>query len=77
MSGRRTFLIQGVLVLGGISAGTFTPLEAAMNVRGRREFLKAVSPATGTAGATGAQDPLVGFGWEIVNINNNGADVFF
>src|ERR1700726_2111004 len=49
MSGRRTFLIQGDLVLGGISAGTFTPLETAMNVRGRREFLKAVSPATGTA----------------------------
>gem|GEM_PF-2002272 len=76
MSDRRTFLIEGVLVLGGISAGTFTPLEAAMNVRGRREFLTAVSPAVGAAGAA-AQDPVVGFGWEIVNINNNGADVFF
>jgi hypothetical protein len=77
MSDRRTFLIQGVLVLSGISAGTFTPLEAAMNVRGRREFLTAMSPAVAAAGATVAQDPVAGFGWEIVNINNNGADVFF
>jgi hypothetical protein len=77
MSDRRTFLIQGVLVLSGISAGTFTPLEAAMNVRGRREFLTAVSPTVAATGATLPQDPVVGFGWEIVNINNNGADVFF
>jgi hypothetical protein len=77
MSDRRTFLIQGVLVLSGISAGTFTPLEAAMKVRGRREFLTAVSPAVAVTGATVAQDPVAGFGWEIVNINNNGADVFF
>jgi hypothetical protein len=77
MADRRTFLIQGVLALGGISAGTFTPLEAAMNVRGRREFLTAVSPIAGTVGAVASGDPVAGFGWEIVNINNNGADVFF
>lgn len=45
-----------------------------MKVRGRREFLTAVSPVSGAA-ASG--DPVAGFGWEIVNINNNGADVFF
>jgi hypothetical protein len=74
MADRRTFLIQGVLALGGITAGTFTPWEAAMNVRGRRAFLTAVSPAPG---AVVSGDPLAGFGWEIVNIYNNGADVFF
>jgi hypothetical protein len=74
MSDRRTFLTQGALVLAGITAGTFTPLEAAMNARGRREFLKAVAPVQG---APAGQDPVVGFGWEIVNINNNGADVYF
>ncbi len=74
MSDRRTFLIQGALVLAGVTAGTFTPLEAVMNVKGRREFLNAVSPVSG---ATASKDPVVGFGWEIVNVNNNGADVYF
>jgi len=59
MSDRRTFLAQGALVLAGITAGTITPLEAAMNVKGRREFLKAVSPVSGAASG----DPVVGFGW--------------
>lgn len=74
MPDRRTFLTQGVLVLAGITAGTLTPLEAKMSIRARREFLKAVSPVAGT-GQSG--DPAVGFGWEISNIDNNGADVFF
>jgi hypothetical protein len=74
MSDRRTFLTQGVLVLAGITAGTLTPLGAEMSMRARREFLKAVSPVAG-AGQSG--DPTVGFGWEISNIDNNGADVFF
>jgi hypothetical protein len=74
MADRRTFLTQGALVLAGITAGTFTPLEAAMNAKGRREFLKAVSPVPGAAQSG---DPVVGFGWEVVNIDNNGADIFF
>lgn len=45
-----------------------------MNIKGRRDFLKAVSPVSGSA-AKG--DPIVGFGWEVSNIDNNGADVFF
>jgi hypothetical protein len=45
-----------------------------MSTRGRREFLKEISPVPG---ATQSGDPVVGFGWEIVNIDNNGADVFF
>lgn len=45
-----------------------------MSMRARREFLKAVSPVAGS-GQSG--DPVVGFGWEISNIDNNGADVFF
>ena len=45
-----------------------------MNVRGRREFLKAIAPLPGAAPSG---DPVVGFGWEVSNIDNNGADVFF
>jgi hypothetical protein len=71
---RRTFLAEGALVLAGITAGTVTSAEGMMNTRGRREFLHAISPVPG---ATQAGDPVVGFGWEIVNIDNNGADVFF
>src|SRR5579864_7499030 len=74
MTERRTFLIQGALVLAGITAGTLTPLEAVMNAKGRREFLKAVSPV---AGADPSKDPVAGFGWEIDNVDNNGADVYF
>jgi hypothetical protein len=71
-SDRRTFLAQGALVLAGITAGTLTPMEAMMNTK-RREFLKQISPVP----AAQSGDPVVGFGWEIVNIDNNGADVFF
>jgi hypothetical protein len=71
---RRTFLAEGVLVLARVTAGTVTSAEAMMNTRGRREFLKTISPVPG---ATQSGDPVVGFGWEIVNIDNNGADVFF
>ena len=62
---RRTFLADGVLVLVGITAGTVTSTEAMMNSTRRREFLKAISPVPG---ATQSGDPVVGFGWEIVNI---------
>jgi hypothetical protein len=72
-SDRRTFLAQGALVLAGITAGTLKPMEAMMNTK-RREFLKQVAPVPGAAQSG---DPVVGFGWEIVNIDNNGADVFF
>ena len=44
-----------------------------MNTK-RREFLKQIAPVPGAAQSG---DPAVGFGWEIVNIDNNGADVFF
>src|SRR5580692_11474923 len=71
---RRTFLADGVLVLAGITAGTVTSTEAMMSTTRRREFLKTISPVPG---ATQSGDPVMGFGWEIVNIDNNGADVFF
>jgi hypothetical protein len=71
---RRTFLAEGALVLAGSTAGTLTSAEAMMSTRGRREFLKEISPVPGV---TQSGDPVVGFGWEIVNIDNNGADVFF
>lgn len=61
-------------MLAGVTAGTLTPMEAIMNAKGRREFLRRISPVPG-AGQSG--DPAMGFGWEIVNIDNNGADVFF
>jgi hypothetical protein len=70
---RRTFLIHSALALAGITAGTFTPLEAIVNVRSKREFLQVGS----TAPAVAAQDLVAGFGWEINDINNNGADIFF
>lgn len=72
-SDRRTFLAQGALLLAGITAGTLKPMGAMMNTK-RREFLKQISPVPGAAQSG---DPVVGFGWEINNIDDNGADVFF
>jgi hypothetical protein len=72
MSDRRTFLIRSALALAGVTAGTFTPLEAMMNVRTKELFpqVGAISPASGA-------QQFAGFGWEISNINNNGADLYF
>src|SRR5579863_1769407 len=72
MSDRRTFLIRSALALAGITAGKLTPLEAMMNVRTKELFpqVGAISPASGA-------QQFAGFGWEISNINNNGADLYF
>ena len=73
MSERRTFLIRSSLALAGITAGIFTPLEAMMSVKTKQMF-----PLAGSAlpqVSSGAQ--VAGFGWEISDINNNGADLYF
>jgi hypothetical protein len=67
------FLIRSALALAGITAGTFTPLEAMMNVKSTRIFPQVGSPVP----ASSSQEQLAGFGWEIDNINNNGADLYF
>jgi hypothetical protein len=56
METRRGFLKTGSIVLGALTAGAVTPLNAA-------------------TGATGSK--VAGFGWEIGNLHNNGANVFF
>jgi len=78
MSDRRTFLIQSAVALAGITAGTFTPLEAmaTMNARTRQLFPQVGSPVSPSS-ATSLQEQVAGFGWEINDINNNGADVYF
>jgi hypothetical protein len=56
MKTRRGFLKSGSLVLGALTAGTVTPVNATTTVDGSK---------------------IAGFGWEIGNIANNGANVFF
>src|SRR5262245_15966766 len=56
MKTRRGFLKSGSLVLGALTAGTVTPVNATTTVTGSK---------------------IAGFGWEIGNIANNGANVFF
>jgi hypothetical protein len=56
MNTRRGFLKSGGLVLGALTAGTVTPVDATTTVTGSK---------------------IAGFGWEIGNIANNGATVFF
>jgi hypothetical protein len=56
METRRGFLKSGSIVLGALTAGAVTSLNA-------------------TTSGTGSK--VAGFGWEIGNLNNNGANVFF
>jgi len=72
MSDRRTFLIRSTLALAGVTTGTFTPLEAMMNARTKELF-----PQVGMPAASSGPQQLAGFGWEISDINNNGADLYF
>ena len=72
MSDRRTFLIRSALALAGITAGTLTPLEAIMNVRTKQLF-----PQVGAVSTASGPEHIAGFGWEISDINNNGADLYF
>lgn len=56
METRRGFLKSGSIVLGALTAGAVTPLNATTSVTGSK---------------------VAGFGWEINNLQNNGANVFF
>ena len=56
MKTRRGFLKSGSIVLGALTAGTVTPVNATTTVTGSK---------------------IAGFGWEIGNLGNNGANVFF
>jgi hypothetical protein len=56
MATRRGFLKSGSIVLGALTAGTVTPVNATTTVTGSK---------------------IAGFGWEISNLDNNGANVFF
>lgn len=65
--------------------------ELVMNESSRRGFLKSGSLVLGTVGAgtvsvvrptlanaaTKGADPVAGFGWEVTNFHNNGADIYF
>jgi hypothetical protein len=57
---RRSFVSSG-LVLAGVAAGTVTGLNSAA----------ALDDSTGQANPR-----LASFGWEVTNLNNNGADIF-
>ena len=56
MATRRGFLKSGSIVLGALTAGTVTPVNATTTV---------------------TESKIAGFGWEIGNLGNNGANVFF
>ena len=56
MATRRGFLKSGSIVLGALTAGTVTPVNATTTVN---------------------ESKIAGFGWEIGNLDNNGANVFF
>jgi hypothetical protein len=53
---RRGFLKSGSIVLGALTAGTVTPVNATTTV---------------------TESKIAGFGWEIGNLDNNGANVSF
>jgi len=53
---RRGFLKSGSIVLGALTAGTLTPINATTTV---------------------TESKIAGFGWEIGNLDNNGANVSF
>ena len=56
MATRRGFLKSGSIVLGALTAGTVTPVNATTTV---------------------TESKIAGFGWEIGNLDNNGANVSF
>ncbi len=56
MATRRGFLKSGSIVLGALTAGTVTPVNATTTV---------------------TESKIAGFGWEIGNLDNNGANVYF
>ena len=56
MATRRGFLKSGSIVLGALTAGTLTPINATTTV---------------------TESKIAGFGWEIGNLDNNGANVSF
>jgi hypothetical protein len=56
MTTRGGFLKSGSIVLGALTAGTVTPVNATTTV---------------------TESKIAGFGWEIGNLDNNGANVFF
>jgi len=56
METRRGFLKSGSIVLGALTAGAVTPINATTSVTGSK---------------------IAGFGWEIGNLDNNGANVYF
>ena len=56
MATRRGFLKSGSIVLGALTAGTLTPINATTTV---------------------TESKIAGFGWEIGNLDNNGANVYF
>jgi len=60
---RREFLRRSSVVLGTVAAGSVAMVNP--------------SPVRGAGMPTGRIDPVVGFGWEITNLDNNGADVYF
>lgn len=59
--GRRAFVSGSGFALAGIAAGTITGLSS--------------SAAGQTSEASGVQ--VASFGWEVTNLDNNGADVYF
>lgn len=60
--GRRAFVSGSGLVLAGVAAGTVTGLS---------------SSAASDAANSQAGPKFAGFGWEVTNLDNNGADVYF
>ena len=56
MATRRGFLKTGSIVLGALTAGTVTPVNAITTVN---------------------ESKIAGFGWEITDLDNNGANVSF
>jgi hypothetical protein len=65
---RREFLLGSGLALGALTAGTLTHAPAA---------LASSEAHAGSEPATTTTLKSAGFGWEITNVNNNGADVYF
>lgn len=63
MKDRRRFLKESSFVLGAVTAGTVAPLNA--------------DATDGSGSASQSARRSVIFGWEVSNINNNGANIYF
>jgi hypothetical protein len=75
---RRALLKQGAFVLAGLSAGSFSWLGSSSSSGHANPNNSTIGNNNGqNGGGSVASKQTVSFGWEVINFNGNGANVFF